>query len=144
MSENLALLREWYRRVWEKEDTAAIDFMLAEDFVIKGLEEQHLTGKDEFKMFHKMVLALLRDIRVSIDQHISDGPWISARLIMRAKARSGERSISVASHVMIHFKDQKIVEAHNLIDFFTAFTQLGFLPERALDRCLLGQRLAFV
>jgi predicted ester cyclase len=129
--------------VWDEEDHDAISEMMSESITVYGLEEDELNGTDEVRMFHVMILSLLSEIKISIKRIVEDGDWIAARLTLAAKARNGPQDVNLSSQVMMRCVDDKIVEMYNSVDWFTAVMQLGLAPERALNRCLLGQRLVF-
>lgn len=140
---NLDLLRTWYDRVWEHEEIEAIDELLAPEPTISGLEEGMFSDAEAYKLFWRLVFRILMDIRPVIHRHVSDGEWIAANLTLNAKIRQTGAPISVQSHVMVRFVGGKIVEGNNLINYIDAFQQLGLMPPRTLDQCLLGRRLNF-
>ena len=136
-------LQEWYRRVWEEADVSAIDEMLAPDVTITGLEEGTFSDKDAFKLFHELVFRILRDIRPKILKTIEEGEWIAALIELNATVVANGEALSVQSHLLARIVDGKVVEGNNMIDFITAFQQIGVMPPRTLDHCLLGRSLSF-
>lgn len=133
-----AFLEEWFRRVWAEEDAEAISELMAEDASMQGHQEIPLRGADEFRQFHKLMLSQLAEIRIEVVQSIEQGDWIAATVSASAAGRERGAKVSARSQVMFRIVDGRVVEGQILFDFIALFEQLGRLPPRTLDRCLLG------
>lgn len=76
------LLHRWFDQVWNRQNTQAIREMLTEDTVHHGLTGPGgppVRGYDEFEAFHKAFTAAFPDIRIDIDEVVTDGDRIAAR-----------------------------------------------------------------
>lgn len=140
MGEKRTFLEDWYNRIWMKGDAAAIHDLMAPDAVIAGLEEEPLTGPDQFRLFHSLVLGRLKGLRVDVLFSIEHGDWISA--IIRYESTCAESGVHFfgRGHVMWRIIDGRLAEGHEIHDYLTVFEQVGQLPPRTLDQLLLGRR----
>ena len=137
-------LMRWFQRIWVEKDGNAVDELAAEGAVFRGLEEAVLSGPEEFKAYHRMILDLLDEFRIEVEQSMEEGEWASVRArVSCVYRRTGER-YSTRLYAMARFQDGRLVEGHNLIDAIEFFEKAGQLPPRTLDQLLLGQRPVFI
>lgn len=137
-------LERWFQRIWVDQDRDAVDDLATHDAVFRGLEETTLSGRDEFKLYHRMILDLLDDFAIEIEQALEDGEWAAVRARLSCTyRRTGERH-STRLYAMAQFRDGLLVQGHNLIDAIEFFEQAGQLPPRTMDQLLLGQRPVFI
>lgn len=144
MSTGVETLKNWFQRVWKEADADAVMELMAERAAVRGLEEEELSGAEEFRLFQQMLVAQFSDIEVTIVRGIEQGEWVAALLRITAVHRASGTPLSGRGHIMCRFVDGKLVEGHNLVDFVQIFEQLGLLPERTMDQLLLGQRPQFM
>ncbi len=139
---NAEVLETWFRRVWAEEDETAIDEMLVPETAARGLGGATHRGPEEFKKFHRALLALLGDFQIIIDRQMEEGDWVFSLIRIRATRRKDREPVEVGGQVLVRIIDNKIVDAHNHIDFIGLFGQLELLPGDCLDRCLSGEGVA--
>ena len=53
MTTNREIIETWFRRVWNEEDTKAIDELFVVDGEVRGLGENSLIGPMDFKIFSR-------------------------------------------------------------------------------------------
>ena len=143
MGERRAFLEEWFDRVWSAGDRAAIYDLLAPDATVMGLEEEKLTGTDQFALFHTLAMNLVRDIEIRVLVSVEEGDWVAALLEFQCIHRESGQPLRSRGHMMCRIVGGKLVEGHNLFDMLSVFEQMGLLPQRTLDQLLLGQQPKF-
>lgn len=144
MSSLIPFLNRFLTRVWVEGDAGAIPEMMAPDAVIHGLEELGQDGAREFLRFHAMILRQFNQISVVPLQGLEQGNWVSQALKVSATEISSNRRVSFVAHVTCEVRDGKVTQGYNVVDFLGLFEQLGRLPPRTLDHCLLERRLELV
>jgi len=144
MSSLTAFLDRFLTRVWVEGDARAIPEMMAPDAAIHGLEEMGQEGAREFLRFHTMICRQFDRISIDPLQGLEQGDWVSQVMQVSAtELRSGKR-ISFVAHVTCEVRGGKVTKGYNTVDFLSLFEQLGRLPPRTLDHCLLERRLELV
>lgn len=138
-----AIIENFYAAIWEQRDTDAIARMLAEQATLRGLEAVDISGQRDFIEFHRMVHQQLDSLDIELCQTVEQGEWIACRLRIRANDRDTGRAIDATAQTMARIVNGRVIEGHNLIDFMTVFQNMGRLPGRSLDHCLLGGSLVF-
>ena len=134
------VLEQFQRRIWMERDPAALDELLSADALVDGLDSEAAESARAFDAVRRMLLNQFDDIRVVIDRSIEEGEWIAATAAIHARHRKSGREVLTRTQMMVRIREGRVVEGHNLIDFLTAFEQIGLLPERTLDFCLMGRR----
>ena len=144
---NLEILETWFQRVWSEEDVAAIDEMFVKDGRAVGLgaqtrvgesefREHEMLGPDEFKVFQKALLGLVRDVTISVTHSMTSGEWMCALCVFQGTSRKTGERVLMTGTVYGRFSDDQIIEAFNHFDFLSLFQQLGSLEKGTFDRCL--------
>ncbi|WP_306143833.1 ester cyclase [Roseibium sp. MMSF_3412] len=144
---NLEILETWFRRVWSEEDEAAIEEMFVPDGRAVGLGEQTKGGKDEFrehemlgpeefKVFQRALLGLVKDVRIEIKRSITSGEWLCALCEFQGTSRRTGERVRMTGTVYGRFSDDQIIDAFNHFDFLSLFQQLGSLETGTFERCL--------
>ena len=132
---NKTLMHSWFEEVWNKGRADAIDEMMASDAVVHGLADdkgKDLRGPEGFKPFFESFRAAFPDIRVVVEDTVTEGDKIAARCTVSG-IHGGDGLGIAATNVPVSFtgicivrvKDGKVVEAWNNFDFLTMFQQLG-------------------
>jgi hypothetical protein len=142
MSEPLAVIETWFRRVWSEEDAAAIEELFVPDGKARGLGANILIGPEGFKQFHSALLGLISNVAVTIDKIIEAEDWSSFVCTLTAKDRRTGCPVQIAGSVMVRVVNGKIVEAYNNWDFLGLFTQLSLLPQGTFEKALGGEKVA--
>ena len=129
--ENKQLLRRWFEEVWNKGREEAIDEMLAPDGIINGLNDAEgnpVRGIENFKKFFRVFRSAFPNIRVTVEDTVTEGSKIAARCTVRA-IHGGEgfgiapinQPIGFTGLAIVRLRDGKIVEAWNEFDFMKMF-----------------------
>jgi steroid delta-isomerase-like uncharacterized protein len=138
--ENAALGRRWFEQVWNQGNIDAADELASADCKAYGhAPNDQPIGIPQFKEFARRVQAAFPDIRVYVEETISEGD----RSVLRWRcemthtgefmgtAASGKKA-TVRGISIMRFKDGKVVEAWDNWDQLGLLTQIGAVPPTAL------------
>lgn len=131
------LLHRWFEEVWNQKSEAAIDELFDADGIANGLGDADgnpLRGPEGFKTMQRAFLAAYPDLKVTVEDTITEGDKIAARCTVRG-THAGEGIGVAATNQPVEFtglcivkiKDGKIVEAWNEFDFMKMYSQVGAL-----------------
>ncbi|KMK67945.1 ester cyclase [Puniceibacterium sp. IMCC21224] len=136
-----ARVTAFMKRVWVLGDIDAAHEMMAADAVTSGLEAETLEGPSDYLRYHRMIARQFDNIAYRTLQAVENDNWVAIMGEMSGvEIRSGRR-VCVRLHYMMRFEDDLITEISSLVDFLSLFEQVGRLPPRTLDLCLMEQRL---
>ena len=135
------ILHDWYTRVWENGDLAAIAEMFRPDTAANGLVPGMAIGVEEFQFLVATIQELIEPPRITVEKTIEQGDWLAGFATMRTRSIDRRHDLHVGGMVMVRIEDDLIVEAYNSFDFVTFFEQLGLLPENTIAVCLSGGRI---
>src|ERR671914_157461 len=94
--ENKALVRRWFKEVWNEGREEAIDELFAEDGVAHGLADESnesLRGPVGFKPFFRRFREAFPDIEVVVEDTVSEGDKVAARCSVRGRHRGDSLGI---------------------------------------------------
>lgn len=138
--ENEGLFCRWVNEVWNEGKETTIDDLFAEDAVADypyNVENPTIYGKEEYKKFVRFIHELFTDIRVTIEQIVSDKNKVIAHCIFNANRRSAEtKGLAVQSEVRVSGLCQVIIEngiiirAWCNIDLFGIESNINSLSQR--------------
>jgi hypothetical protein len=120
-----SLLAQWFRRVWNEEDAAAIEELAAPDMQSHGLVQTIVGPGTWRKEFYEPMRASFDSIRVVLEEIVA-GDKIFARL--------------AAMHGMclMRIADGKIAEAWDAWDFLGLLESMKLLPPASFGRAITG------
>jgi len=119
-------LYKWFDEVWNKSDENAIDRLMANDTRAHGiLTEDQPSGAEGFKIFFKDFKNRFHDIRIDVDDVISQDDIESARTTVSAIHTKTGKNVTFSGICMARIVDGKIAEAWNNYDFLNLHEQLG-------------------
>ena len=122
---------KWFTEVWNNLNAAAIDSMMIDDSIARGIgitgvpDNSHAKGAEGFKLFFKGFCSMYSDIRIDIEDVISQDDCEAARLVVRAVHRESNRPVHFTGICIIRKEDGRIAEAWNNFDFLTMYQQSG-------------------
>ena len=129
------LIHRWLEEVWNKGRAEAIDEMFASEGIAHGLtdpEGKELCGPEGFKPFFESFRNAFPDIKVTVEDTVTEGDKIAARCRVEGTHRgeglgvaSTGKRVAFTGMVIIRVQEGKIVEAWNNFDFMTMFQQIG-------------------
>lgn len=126
---------EWFDRVWNRNEEAAIDELLDTNIIGHGLQDgdgNEIRGIDSFKMFYHEFRAAFPDIHIEITHTVSENDMVCANCVVTG-THIGPGFIVPPTRNKIHFtgmclirvRDGKIVESWNSFDFLKLMQQIG-------------------
>ena len=137
-----AVVRQWFKEVWDEGREEAIDRLMAPDGQVHGLtgpDGPPLIGPAAFKSLFQTFRGALGDLEIVVEQVVSQGELCTA--YCRVKGR----------HVGVHFggpptgrpvdfhgmttarvRDGKLIEGWNVYDFLTMYQQMGWIRNPVL------------
>jgi predicted ester cyclase len=131
------ILHRWYDEVWNKGRIEAIDEMLDPNVIGHGLFDlngNEIRRAEDLKAFCKSFRGIFPDIRVIVEDTVSEGDKVVALCTVKA-THTGEglamsptnRVVEFTGMCMVRVKDRRIVEAWNSFDFLSMMQQLGLV-----------------
>ena len=134
---NKALVRRWFREVWNEGREATIDELFAKDGVAYGLGEgeAEVRGPAAFKPFVHNLRGSLPDIQIGIHDIMAEDDKVMVRVLLEG-THSGPglgvpptgRRVRVAGIVVVRFSRGQLIEAWNSWDQLGLLRQIGALP----------------
>jgi len=128
-TENKALVRRWFKEVWNEGNTKTIDELLTDRSVIHGLGED-LRGPAAFKSFHAAYRDAFPDVKIQIDRMVAEDDLVAVHWSASA-THSGSGLGFAASGRPVNFSGMGIArfEGNKLIEGWNNFDQLGLLQQ---------------
>lgn len=121
-----SLLYRWFEEVWNDGNENAIDLLMAHDSPAKGiLADDHPKGAEGFKLFFNDFRNQFHDIKVSVEDVISQDGMEAARTSVTAIHSGSGKEVTFSGMCMVRVADGKIAEAWNNYDFLDLYQQLG-------------------
>ena len=118
------LLYRWFEEVWNKDNENAIEKLMTRDAEAHGVfREDQPKGAEGFKLFFKSFRAQFHDVKMEVDDVISQDDLESARTTVTAIHTASMKPISFSGICMVKIEDGKIAEAWNNYDFPNLFQQ---------------------
>jgi steroid delta-isomerase-like uncharacterized protein len=128
------LIRRWFEEVWNKGRVEAIGEMIAPDCIAHGLggPEGAMQGPEGFKTFYGRFKGAFPDIRITVDEVITDGDRCAVRFSGRAThggdhlgiAATGQ-PIAFTGMSFTRWRNGQIVEAWNNVDMMAMLQPIG-------------------
>jgi predicted ester cyclase len=133
-----AVLREWFREVWDEGKEETIDRLLAADAKVSGLAGPGLpaiVGPAGFKPIFHLFREALGDLQVVVETTMVDGDRCAAFCRVKGRhvgrALGGEptnRPVDFTGITIGRVRNGKVEEAWNVFDFLTMYQQIGWVP----------------
>lgn len=132
------LMRRWFEEVWNKGRVEAIDEMMAADCVAHGLGDAEVVGTETFKGFHAQFRGAFPDIRITVDDVVSQDDRAAVRFTIRATHRGDHlgipatgREVSFPAMSFVRCRNGQIVEGWNSVDMLGMLQQVGGVEMKA-------------
>ncbi len=128
--------QEWFRRVWNHPEPAAIQELVHPDCLAHGLGPVALKGPAEFEKIHRAFNAAFRSIHIEVLREIQNGEMLAALCAVTMVSRATGKSVSFHGCPMVRVRDHRIIEAWNTWDFLGLAEAMGAAPHGSLERAL--------
>jgi len=138
MADLAALSRRWFEEVWNQRREATIDELFAPDGIAHGLSDgqKKLPGPVAFRGFWKRFLNAFPDLRIEIDDVITQGDKTALRFHFTGTHRGADlgltptgKQVNVTGMSIIRWRDGQIVDGWNEFDVMSLMQQLGAAPQ---------------
>ncbi|HEY7271684.1 MAG TPA: ester cyclase [Actinoplanes sp.] len=134
ISDGEAVVRRWID-AWNVQDAEAGCNLLSSDFVRHDANLPEVVGADAQRDFLHGVFSAFPDINVEVEQLISQGDTVAARVLVRGTHRdvflgipATGRRFKIQSVDTFRLGDGKIVEQWVVMDALGLMQQLGAIP----------------
>ena len=134
---NAAIARQWFEQFWNQKNFDTIEKLVAPNCRLHGhADNDAVVGMAEFRQFAQALQKAFPDIRIEVEETISEGDRTVARWVSRGTHRSdfmgipaSGKTIVVRGTSVIRFADGKMVESWDNWDKFGMLQAIGALPE---------------
>ena len=131
---NKALVRRWVE-LWNNQNVAAVDELVAADFVRYDPNTPEVRGATAEKQLITMVLAAFPDIHFTIEDLVAEGDMVAGRYTLRG-THQGEwlgipptnNAVTLTVSEIYRIAEGKIAEQWVLLDALGMLQQLGVIP----------------
>jgi predicted ester cyclase len=115
----------WFQEVWNEGREDLIDDLMTEQSIVHGIAEGQSKGTEAFRSFYRNFKNQFRDIRVDIQEALSQDNLECALTNVTATHKDTGTKVSFSGLCMVRYEDGKIAEAWNHYDFLSMHQQLG-------------------
>ena len=129
--ENKALLRRLFEEVWNQGNLAAVDELLAADYVLHD-PAQLIRGPDGFKAYVSAFRAAFPDTHATIEDQIAEEDKVAMRFTVRARHRGAFQGLPPTGKQVLlsgidiqRIADGKVAENWVNLDVLGMLQQLG-------------------
>jgi predicted ester cyclase len=132
-----AVVRQWFKEVWDEGREEAIDRLAAPNLIAHGLGgpgAPPLRGAAEFKNVFHMFREALGDLEIAVEKVISEGDTCAACCRVRGRHVGHKLGGPPTNHpveftgiAMCVVRDGRIVEGWNSFDFLSMYQQIGWV-----------------
>lgn len=131
---NKAFIRRWID-VWNTQDAAAVDTMVAANYVRHDANSPEVRGIAGEKALFTMYMAAFPDLHITIEELLAEGDTVMARHTIRGR-HQGElmgipptnRTMTIAAMEIYRIADGKLAEQWVVLDALGMMQQLGVIP----------------
>lgn len=124
--------------VWNQRDNQFIRDHLGCDCQIEGLPESCQTPEG-FAAFRDGLVAGIPDLRVEVIECIQEGEKVAGVLRVVGTHGATGKPVDFQVGCTAVVRDDRIVEARNVVDFLTMLQQAELLPVDVVERSFLGE-----
>jgi len=131
------LLHRWFDQVWNAHSEQAVDDLATEDVLGHGLagpDGEQIRGREAFKTFQRAFLSAYPDLKISVEDTISEGDKIAARCRVTGSHQGPgigltptNQPVDFTGMCIVRVEDGKIAEAWNEFNFMDMYKQVGAL-----------------
>ena len=134
-ADNKIVVRRYFEELWNKDNAALIDALIAPDFVLHDPSFPEIRGRDGFKEFFAQGKAAFPDITFPLEDMVAENDKVVVRYTFRGtqqgeflgRAATG-KSVDVAGMAIYRLAAGQIAELWVVEDTLTWMQQLGIVP----------------
>lgn len=129
------LMETWFEQVWNRGNEALIAEMMSESCEIKGLGLAE-KGPAAFMGFYQTFQSTFESIRIELIEQVEEGERVFANCRFTARHRERGQSVEMMFTALGRWREGKLIEACNVVDFLTLLVQLEEVEVSALAKVL--------
>jgi predicted ester cyclase len=132
-----AVIRQWFREVWDEGREEAIDRLMAPDSIVHGLVgpgAPPLGGPEPFKELFRTFREALGDLQIAVEKTVVQGDVCAAYCRVKGRhvghAFGGPptgKSVEFSGITIARVRDGRLSEGWNVFDFLTMYQQIGWV-----------------
>ena len=134
-----SVVREWFRRVWNKLDVKAIDELFAPDGVAHWLDAEPVRGPAAFREFHSILTSSFHDIHVKVVREMQVGDMVAFQAEVRLVPIGQDTPITFNGGAFARVQGRQILETWDCWNFLGLLEGMGTLPHGTLRLALAGE-----
>ena len=129
------LTLDWFERVWNQQDIAAIPELMAEDCIIHGLSLGE-NGSKAFAQFHAAYCQAFENIHIEVFEVVEEDMKTIGNCRFTALHKGSGKDVEMVFSFSVKWENQKAVEARNVVDFTTMLAQLELFDPSQMSKAL--------
>jgi predicted ester cyclase len=140
-----AVVRAWFKEVWDEGREEAIDRLMAPYGVAYGLPGGPLHGPTAFKDVFRMFREALGDLTIEVVRTVTEGDMVAAHCHVSARhvgtALGGPptgQPLDFWGIAMLRVEDGRIAEGWNCFDMLALYQQIGWVASPPLPPAVPG------
>jgi len=126
------LTHQWFERVWNQLDEAAILELMHEEGEILGLGTT-VVGREGFLGYHRAFRGGFDQIRIEIVDLVAEEDSVAGHARFSAIHRESGREVDIFLSFAGRFENGKLRWVRNVVDFTALLSQVGTLDPRAVN-----------
>ena len=114
----------------------ALDELIAADIVNHGADSDDPPGAERFKQSFRSLIAACPDLRITVEQQVTQGDWVAVRWTDRGTDTGGfwgrpptGKEVLLTGIDLIRVEGGRIVERWGEYDLLYVLQELGIMPE---------------
>jgi len=134
-----AVIRAWFKEVWDEGNEDAIDRLMAPDAIAHGLGADSIRGPEAFKPYVRTMRQALGDLEIEVAQTLTEGDRVAAYCHVIARhagelfgVAPSQRPVDFWGVTIARVRDGRIVEGWNCFDFLRMYQQMGWVNDPPL------------
>ena len=133
--ENKAIARRWVEEIWDKGSVAAMDELLAANFVFNYAAAEEASGREGYERTVTMYHTVSPDMHYAVDDIVTEGDKVAVRWTgqgthkgdLMGIAPTGKQ-VTITGISILRIAGGKIVEEWGEINLLGALQELGAFP----------------
>ncbi|MEM9418162.1 MAG: ester cyclase [Planctomycetota bacterium] len=130
-----ALVEEWFERVWNQCDENAVYEMMDPTCNVAGLDTKS-AGPEGFLGFHRSFQNAFDSIHIEVTEAIEQDDLCIGHARFTATHKGTGKPVDMVFSASTRWRDGKIYEARNIVDFTTMLIQIGLLDPQIMVQAL--------
>ncbi|WOO42795.1 ester cyclase [Rubellicoccus peritrichatus] len=127
------LTLEWFERVWHNAEVTAISELMCQHCNVKGLDMDS-SGPAGFIPLHSAFCSAFESIRIEVLEMIEEEGVVMGHARFIAVHKATERKVDFVFSFSARWKDGRMSEARNVVDYVAMLSQLGLFDQHSMAK----------